>query len=311
MLTFFTTGKPFVGHSAVIQRNALKSWTLFHPDVEVILFGDDQGAAEVAKELGIRHEPHVEKNQLGTNRADYIFNRAQQIARHDCLCYSNCDILFLPDFREALERVRAQYPQFLVLGRRWDTTIEQEMDFSGPNWTADTRRQALAENQQRPPWFIDYFAFSRGLFGSTLLPLLIGRANWDNWMVWKGIASGSPVLDVSPVVVAVHQNHDYLHHPKGRAGVYDGEEAKLNFQLAGGWKHMRTIADAPLVLTPDGTKSNWKRYVHAFQRNTLPWYASLSLLWYPVWFRLLDITRPLRTVLGLRSKANRKPDLGT
>jgi hypothetical protein len=32
MLTlFFTTAKPFVGHSGVIQRNALKSWKLWHP----------------------------------------------------------------------------------------------------------------------------------------------------------------------------------------------------------------------------------------------------------------------------------------
>ena len=45
MLTFFTTAKPFRGHNAIIQRNALKSWTLLRPDVEVILFGDDEGAA--------------------------------------------------------------------------------------------------------------------------------------------------------------------------------------------------------------------------------------------------------------------------
>ena len=48
MLTFFTTAKPFKGHSAIIQRNALKSWTLLDPDIEVILFGDEEGAAEVA-----------------------------------------------------------------------------------------------------------------------------------------------------------------------------------------------------------------------------------------------------------------------
>jgi hypothetical protein len=31
MLTFFTTAKPFRGHHGIIQRNALKSWTLLHP----------------------------------------------------------------------------------------------------------------------------------------------------------------------------------------------------------------------------------------------------------------------------------------
>jgi hypothetical protein len=46
MLTFVTTAKPFLRHDSVIQRNALKSWTLLRPDVEVILFGDDAGAAD-------------------------------------------------------------------------------------------------------------------------------------------------------------------------------------------------------------------------------------------------------------------------
>lgn len=309
MITFFTTAKPFVGHSAIIQRNALKSWTLVHPNAEVILFGDDEGAASVARELGLRHEAHTEKNELGTNRVNYIFNRAQQIARHDYLCYSNCDIIFLPDLTQALERVKERHSRFLAVGRRWDANVRQPIDFSAQDWTAKVRGIALTENNQRPGWFIDYFVFSREFFGPDLPPLLIGRAAWDNWMVWKGIASGNPVVDVSRAVVAIHQNHDYLHHPQGEAGVYDGEEAKLNFRLAGGWKHMRTIADAPLILTSSRLRSNWKRLGNKFRRNpTLPWYSDvLSYVWYPVWFRLLDITRPLRSALGLRSKIPQKP----
>jgi hypothetical protein len=309
MLTFFTTAKPFVGHSGVIQRNALKSWTLLHPDVEIILFGDDEGAADVAKELRIRHEPHTEKNELGTNRVDYIFNRAQEIARHKLLCYSNCDILFLPDFLQTLERMKKRYAQFLLLGRRWDTEVNQPIDFSAQDWANQMRGRALAENEQRPPWFIDYFAFSKGFFGADLPPLLIGRASWDNWMVWRGIRSGNPVIDASSDVVAVHQKHDYLHHPKGKAGVYDGEEAKYNFNLAGGWKRMRIISDAPLLLSSDRIKKNWRRFGHALQRNpTLPWYSdAIAFLLHPIWFFLLDITRPLRSALGLRSKAQQGP----
>jgi hypothetical protein len=49
MLTFFTTAKPFGGHNGIIQKNALKSWALLHPEVELILFGDEEGAAEAAK----------------------------------------------------------------------------------------------------------------------------------------------------------------------------------------------------------------------------------------------------------------------
>jgi hypothetical protein len=51
MLTLFTTAKPFEGHSGVIQRDALKSWKLLRPDIEIILFGDDAGGAEIATNL--------------------------------------------------------------------------------------------------------------------------------------------------------------------------------------------------------------------------------------------------------------------
>src|SRR5215467_7607839 len=109
MLTLFTTAKPFTGHSSIIQRNALKSWTLLHPDVEVILFGDEEGAADAARELGIRHEPHAERNEFGSIRLDYMLGKCQVIMRHDVLCYVNCDIILMDDFRYAVERVRAEY----------------------------------------------------------------------------------------------------------------------------------------------------------------------------------------------------------
>lgn len=35
MLTLFATGRSFVGHSRIIQRNVLKSWKLLHPDLVV------------------------------------------------------------------------------------------------------------------------------------------------------------------------------------------------------------------------------------------------------------------------------------
>jgi hypothetical protein len=60
--------------------NALQSWTL--PDVEVILFGDDEGAAKVCHELGVRHEPNVKRDEFGLNRIDRPRDRP---ARHSLL----------------------------------------------------------------------------------------------------------------------------------------------------------------------------------------------------------------------------------
>src|SRR5579864_9113444 len=98
MITFFTTAKAFGGHSGVIQRNALQSWKLLDPNVEIILFGDDDGAGEAARELGIRHEPEVARNPIGLPYINYMFDRAEEIASHDVLCYINCDIILTSDF---------------------------------------------------------------------------------------------------------------------------------------------------------------------------------------------------------------------
>ena len=90
----------------MIQRNALASWKLLHGDVEVILFGDDAGAAEVCDELGLRHEPIVVRHESGAKYLNSIFSRVQEIARHEYLCFSNCDIVLMDDFRRAFEKAK-------------------------------------------------------------------------------------------------------------------------------------------------------------------------------------------------------------
>jgi len=94
MLTLFTTAKPFEGHSGVIQRNALQSWKRLHPDVEVILFGEDAGSAEIANELGLGHEAFVERNKFGTKRFDccrsYLQVMVTAVNRAARIIFSRC-----------------------------------------------------------------------------------------------------------------------------------------------------------------------------------------------------------------------------
>jgi hypothetical protein len=303
MLTFFTTAKAFRGHSTVIQRNALKSWTLLHPDVEIILFGDDEGAAETARELGIRHEPHVERTEGGLNRLDYMLATAEVAAHHDIFCYINCDIMLMEDFCRALERVRAAHSQFLMVGRRWDTEISELVDFARPDWHAHLRRTVRQRGKQRTPEWIDYFAFTRGLYDSSMPPFVVGRAHFDHWLVWKALDSKRPVVDVSASVMAVHQNHDYSHHALGRPGTLYDSEARRNHQLAGGWKRLRTIADATEVLGEKGLKPNRARHLASAMRHLRQAGRVLRHdLWEPIWFLLLGLTRPVRRRMGLRRR---------
>ena len=307
MLTFFTTAKPFVGHNGIIQKNALKSWALLHAEVEVILFGNEQGAAEAAKEAGLRHEPHIERNEFGTKRLDHMFYRAQAIARHDLLCYINCDILLMRDFFDAVKRVRERHWQFLMVGRRWDIEITVPLSFGDKDWETQLCRRVLRNGLRRGPEWVDYFVFARGLYGKDVPRFVVGRVFWDNWLVWKALASNRPVIDVSDAVLAVHQNHDYGYHPQGRQGVFCGAEAAWNYEFAGGWRHLRTIADATDVLQQGRLRPNrlrrWagaKRYARQGGRVFL--HGGIER----AWFFILGLTRPMRRKLRLNGENLRR-----
>jgi hypothetical protein len=303
MLTLFSTPKPFVANIAVIQQNALRSWTLLHPDVEIILFGDDAGAVEICRELGLRHEPEAMRNPSGTKRLDYIFGRAQEIARHELVCYINCDILLTRDFVAAARRVQAWRERFLMVGRRWDTDIRESIDFSRVEWEAEIVARARAEGYQRFYHNIDYFLFARGLY-REIPPLVIGRVGWDHWLVGKAYVAGVPVVDVSDVVCAVHQNHDYGYHPKGMDGVWNDAEARANEELAKRGQRLRTIEDAQWRLTASAIEANglhWlaptRRGVRGVRKAAQTWLRTR------VWHPLLNATRPMRATLGLRQSA--------
>jgi hypothetical protein len=307
MLTFFTTAKPFRGHDGLIQQNALKSWKLLRLDVEVILFGDEEGAAEIAQTLGIRHEPLVERSESGAKRLDTMFARAQDAARHELLCYINCDILLMDDFCDALERVQAKHERFLMVGRRWDTEIHASCDFENREWEARLRNQVLREGKQRTPYWIDYFVFSRGLYAADFPPLVVGRVFWDNWLVWRALDGRCPVVDVSNAVMAVHQNHDYGYHPQGKQGVFCGAESGRNYELAGGWNHLRTIADATELLDENELNPNRLRHWAGVKRYAR---QAMRVLFYGgmqrAWFFFLGLTRPVRRMLGLRAENLRR-----
>jgi hypothetical protein len=156
----------------------------------------------------------------------------------------------------------------------------------------------LQHAKRRTPDWIDYFVFTRGLYGPDIPPLVIGRVFWDNWLLWKARNSGAPVVDASEAVIAVHQNHDYRYHPQGKAGVFHGEESGRNHELAGGWKHLQTIADADEVLRVGGLKPNRLRYWAASKRYMRQAFrVLLHDIVEPAWFLLLEITRPARRLL--------------
>ncbi len=305
VLTIFAIPKPFTGEFAHIQRNAIHSWTRLGPLVEIILFGNETGTAEIAAEFGLQHVATVARNDSGTPLVSDLFDKARRLATHNLLCYVNADIVFTGDLLPAVREVARQKEWFLMAGQRWDLDIKQAAPLL-PGWQARWIKRAHTEGRLHPITGLDYFVFPRDLAGD-LPPLAIGRAGWDNWFLYHARKRGAALVDATACVTAIHQNHGYSHHPDGKPGVYQGPEAQRNFELAGGQPHCFTLRDATHVLTTAAERS---RGSLTLQRCTDDWHVSRYLTTLPElrpWTRPLvwlvreaaKCSSPLRTRLGL------------
>jgi hypothetical protein len=89
----------------------------------------------------------------------------------------------------------------------------------------------------------DFFLFPLSTF-LDIPDFTIGRAGWDNWMIYKARKEKWTVIDCTPSVMIVHQNHDYSHLPGGKPH-YEHPDTNENIRLAGGEANIRyTILDA-------------------------------------------------------------------
>ena len=250
MITLFAIPKPFRGHTGVIQRNAIESWTRLRPICQIVLLGNDDGTSETAKEFEAEHIPHVGRNEFGTPLLDSAFAAAEHVATNNLLCYVNADIVFMSDFMTAVTRLAGQLSPFLMIGQRWDVNIAGPLDFDQPDWEDRLRCYVSSHAMVRNSNGSDFFVFTRGLW-QVPPPFAVGRFWWEYALVARARALGAAVVDASTSVMAVHQTHDYSHFPEGRADVW-GPEARRNYALAGGHERLYAIGDATHILTPMG-----------------------------------------------------------
>jgi hypothetical protein len=245
LVTLFSAPKPFTDpHIALIQRNALHSWTLL-PDVEVILLGDEEGLSQAAKQFNVKHIPNVKCNDNATPLISSMFEMARQISQSDLLCIINADIILMSDFVEAAKICRSRLKRdlpFVLLSQRWDYDINTPLDFSN-GWKSKLRETVETRGTLHRPAGSDFFLFPKSCY-QDIPNFAIGRAGWDNWMIYKARQEKWSVIDCTPSVMIVHQNHDYSHLP-GAKPHYEHPDTDENIRLAGGQANIRyTVLDS-------------------------------------------------------------------
>lgn len=270
LLTIFTVPKPFVGHTGIIQRNAIRSWQQLGPSCQIILFGNEEGTAQAAKELGVEHVKEIQLSEHGAPLLDGMFQRAAELSTTPLLCFLNADIIF----KGSIAALSALPAPFLVVGESMDLQVPSLIDFANPQW-----RESLGEGITRGPFALDYFIFTRGLY-HAMPPFRVGRARYDNWMVWHALKSGAKVIDATDVLNPIHQNHDYGHLAGGRKEAYRGPDALYNQKLAGlgCYLYLYSTSDARWKLTREGLQGVPKsfRFLKQFFRRLTGWAGERS-----------------------------------
>jgi len=247
LLTIFSTPKPFTKpHINLIQNNALKSWINLGTEVEVLLIGKEEGVDEAARHLNIRFFPEVQRNSLGTPLISSMFAVARKNSSSPFLAIVNTDVILLPDCLSTLKIAAQKFKKFVLAGQRWDLAVNGQLEFLS-GYDVDLIRRVKESGRRHPPMGSDYFIFPRECY-LDIPDFAIGRAGWDNWMLFKSRFEGWPLIDASSAVTAIHQDHDYSHLADGQPH-YHLPESKQNVLLAGGECSIFTLSDATHYLT--------------------------------------------------------------
>ncbi len=297
-LTIITSIKPFVDpHIIKLQRNAFQSWKELGPDVDIVVVGEEIGLAEVCQEMGLRRAPAIRRSKIGTPLVSSIFELGRQASTSPVLAYINADIIVLPDFLEGARKAAEKYDKFLIAGQRWDLEVTELIDYSS-GWQERMQAQLQSKGHRHRRTGSDYFIFPRTCYTDTP-DMTVGRAYWDNWMIYWARRNHWPAIDGSDGIQIIHQNHDYSHLPQGQSH-HKHPETFENMRLGGGARTAFLLNDANMRLTPDGIQPvplSWERFWREVEIFPL-----LSLHSYPVAQVLYSLLHPLKAYRELRAR---------
>ncbi len=247
MLTIFAIPKQFKGIYQTIQTNAIKSWLKLDPKPEIILFGDDQGTAQIAKKYNLIHLPEIERNNNGTPIVSDLYRQARKIAKNDIICSLNSDIIIGNDLQIATKKLFSEYKKAFLVSRRWEIDIKEPIDFSAPDYFEKLKKHAYTQGYLQEPTGIDVFIINKYFFDNNhfeMPPFSIGHpgAKYDNWLIWYAKKQGATVIDITNSVFIGHQIHP---GPQNRV-MSPAKEAEhwINLKLAGGYGYCYDVLDA-------------------------------------------------------------------
>ena len=224
----------------------------------MVLFGSEEGVAEIARECGPLHVPSIRCSSWGTPLVSDLFAAAQSVARTPFVAYANADILLTSSLVSAVAVLARHFGRFWLFCTPWNVWVEESLDFNG-DWEGRLEALLAARGVPPRPVGVDVIVFPRGDL-PRIPHFAVGRTAWDNWLIYAACKSGLPAVDGTGFIRAVHQNHTGTTHTKGAEAVTSRhQEVRKNLRLAGRWAASFVAADLPYEMCEDGSVRRRKR----------------------------------------------------
>lgn len=258
MITILSSPKAFIGSDGNNQINAIKSWINIHPEIEIILYGKSEGAAQVCNNFGIKYCPDIESNSFNLPYFNAIVNHAAVNAKYEIQMYLNCDVLI----NNAVIKFMKSFPfkgKFLIVGQRIDLDRGINLNMENGGWLDELRRLVnRGKANLHGVTGKDYFIFPRGMW-YNLMPLIIGRGSYDSALIAFCLRKKIPVIDATQIIPAIHLFHGYQIIKGNNKNVTQDHYADQNRKLHDILHSAPTIADSDWIVQDNHLKRNFCR----------------------------------------------------
>lgn len=224
MLTIFSTCRSFNDNRFnIIQRNAIGSWMKLNPRPQIMIMGDDPGSKEICKEFNLEYYD-VECSSFGTPLVNSMIKLAEKHGKFDTkLCISS-DIILFQNTIKSIKPLKEMKEFCGVAIKLENNNINDLIDFES-DWT----KFALNNVKQGMVTSGDYFLYSSKFWENSKMPeFVVGRTHTDSWMFCEAVRRKC-LVNLTPCVQIVHQQHHYNHIPKGDPERSNNERLKKGF----------------------------------------------------------------------------------
>ena len=208
LITLFTTFADHMHSSSEkisVHNNTIINWSKLKPYVNMLLLANDTQSLHNAKAFGWDVVPLADEDKRPPVLKD-MFLTAMKLFDTPWYGFVNADILFtggLLDTVLAITQVRNTSDRILLTGRR--TNVEQISRLNASDYLNLTLSAKMYGSLYRED-AEDFFIATKSFPWREILPLVIGRPGYDNWLVREArCALKTEVVDVTNTVLAVHQ----------------------------------------------------------------------------------------------------------